>query len=169
MRFSRWRRSVAIWSASLGELREYRQGLVRSRLGWVLLLLAACGGPDEPILETWLDSAWQPVAVRSYAIDGKRDGRKTKAVATFRLQDGAELHVELEVSYNPQPVLSAGRWKHSSADSSIDGTVVEKSMRFFGGQSEGPSLGGSFRLDREGQPRFRVELPVRPVSKPTWQ
>ncbi|MBT4098333.1 MAG: hypothetical protein HOE86_11850, partial [Gemmatimonadetes bacterium] len=134
---------------------------MRKKLVWVLLLLAACGGPEEPIVEVWLDSAWQPVAVSAYSIDGQRDGGKTKAVASFHLQDGAVLHVELEVGYDPQPVLSAGHWNYALADTSLDGIVVERSMRFFGGQAEGPSLGGTFRLDRKGQPRFRVELPVR--------
>lgn len=134
----------------------------------LLLLLAACGGPEEPTVETWIDSAWTPVAVKTYSIDGRRDGQKTRAVALFGLQDGAHLQVEVEVSYNPQPILSAGHWTHTGETSS-GGTVVERSMKFSGGQGEGPSLGGSFRLDLQGQPRFRIVLPLRPVSKPKWQ
>ena len=134
----------------------------------LLLLLAACGGPQEPIVETWIDSAWTPVVVQSYSIDGRRDGRKTKAVASFGLQGGAQLRVELEVSYNPQPILSAGHWTYTGKIS-LKGTVIERSMKFFGGQAEGPSLGGSFRLDYREQPRFRIVLPLRPISKPKWQ
>lgn len=134
----------------------------------LLLTLAACGGSREPIVETWLDSAWTPVAVETYSIDGSRDGQKTNAVASFGLRDGAELHVEVEVSYNPHPVLSGGHWTYAG-ETFLEGTVIERSMKFTGGQSEGPSLGGSFRLDSQGQPRFRIVLPLRPISKPKWQ
>ena len=134
----------------------------------LLLVLATCGGPKEPTVEKWQDSAWTPVTVETYSIDGKRDGRKTKAVASFGLQDGGQLQVEMEVSYNPQPILSAGHWTYTG-ETTLEGTVIERSMKFSGGQAEGPSLGGSFRLDHQGHPRFRVMLPVRPVSKPRWQ
>ena len=134
----------------------------------LLLALAACGAPKEPTVEQWLDTAWTPVAVETYSIDGRRDGQQTKAVASFGLPDGADLRVELEVSYNPQPVLSSGHWTYSG-ETSLEGKVVERSMKFFGGQGEGPSLGGSFRLDSQGRPRFRIVLPLRPVNKPKWQ
>jgi hypothetical protein len=74
----------------------------------------------------------------------------------------------LEVSYDPRPVLSAGHWSYDGT-SSGDGTVVERSMKFFGGQAEGPSLGGRFRLDQDNRPRFRIRLPLRPVSQPQWK
>ena len=142
--------------------------MTRSYLLPLLLTAAACGGPREPTVEAWLDSAWTPVVVNTYAIAGKRDGQRTEAVARFGLQDGAQLQVEMEVSYNPQPVLSAGHWTYTG-ETSDAGTVIERSMKFTGGQGEGPSLGGSFRLDHQGQPRFRVVLPLRPISQPKWQ
>lgn len=134
----------------------------------LLLVLATCGDPKEPTVETWQDSAWTPVVVETYSIDGKRDGRKTRAVAGFGLQNGDQLHVEMEVSYNPQPIRSAGHWTYTG-ETSLEGTMIERSMKFSGGQAEGPSLGGRFRLDHQRQPRLRVVLPVRPVSKPKWQ
>ncbi len=133
----------------------------------LLLTLAACGGPKEATVEAWLDSAWTPIAVNDYSIDGRRDGKTTKAVASFVLQDGAQLIVEVEVFYNPQPILSAGHWSYTG-ETSLEGTVIERSMKFFGGQAEGPSLGGRFRLDHQGQPQFRIVLPLRPISRPTW-
>ena len=132
------------------------------------LSFGACSGDDEPSVEAWVDGAWTPVAVTAYAIDGKRDGRRTRAVATFTLHDGARLRVQLEVSYDPRPVLSTGHWSYDGT-SSGDGTVVERSMKFFGGQAEGPSLGGRFRLDQDNRPRFRIRLPLRPVSQPQWK
>ena len=132
------------------------------------LLLFACGGSDEPAVEVWGDNAWAPLAVTSYTIDGKRDGQVTRAVATFGLPSDAHLIAEFEVSYDPQPVLRAGRWRYDG-DPAGTGPIVERSMKFFGGQGEGPSLGGHFRLDRDGKPRFRVFLPLRPVSQPRYQ
>ena len=132
------------------------------------LSFGACSGDNEPSVEAWVDGASTPVAVTASAIDGKRDGRRTRAVATFTLHDGARLRVQLEVSYDPRPVLSAGHWTYDGT-SSGDGTVVERSMKFFGGQAEGPSLGGRFRLDQDHRPRFRIRLPLRPVSQPQWK
>jgi hypothetical protein len=134
----------------------------------VVAWLHACGGADEPTVEAWVDGSWTPVVVADYTIAGKRDGQRTTAVATYELQEGGKLRVQLEVSYNPQPVLSAGRWAYTGATRS-EGTVVERSMKFFGGQGEGPSLGGRFRLDQDRQPRFRIVLPLRPVNQPTWR
>lgn len=135
---------------------------------FMLALLAACSGKDEPTVERFVDDTWQSTGVTSYAIDGKRDGRTTTATATFGLQDGTSLQVEFVITYDPQPVLSGGRWQHN-ATPAAEGTVIDLSMKFFGGQGEGPSLGGRFRLDHERQPRFRVTIPLRPVSQPRWQ
>ena len=33
---------------------------------------------------------------------------------------------------------------------------------------EGPSIGGRFRLNENGSPRFRVKLPLRVVERPKW-
>ena len=139
----------------------------------LLLLLVACGGSEEPAVEFWHSDGWKSVAVTEYAIDGKRDGQITRATATFTLSSGtlssgAHLVAEFEVSYDPQPVLSAGRWRYDG-DPAGAGSIIERSMKFFGGQGEGPSLGGHFRLDQDGQPRFRIYLPLRPVSQPRWQ
>jgi hypothetical protein len=132
------------------------------------LLLVACGGSEEPAVEVWNNDAWAPLAVMSYTIDGKRDGQVTRAVATFGLPTDAHLVAEFEVSYDPQPVLGTSRWRYEG-DPAGTGPIVERSMMFFGGQGEGPSLGGHFRLDQDGEPRFRIFLPLRPVSQPRYQ
>jgi len=46
--------------------------------------------------------------------------------------------------------------------------VQAEDLRFAGGQNEGPSLGGRFRLTAGGVPRFRVVMPLRPVRAPRW-
>jgi len=132
------------------------------------LLLVACGGSEEPAVEVWGNDAWEPLAVTGYTIAGKRDGQITRAVATFGLPSGAHLLAEFEVSYDPQPVLGTSRWRYDG-DPAGAGPIVERSMKFFGGQGEGPSLGGHFRLDQDGKPRFRIFLPLRPVSQPRYQ
>ncbi|MBT3342724.1 MAG: hypothetical protein HN712_18970 [Gemmatimonadetes bacterium] len=134
-------------------------------LSWSLL--AGCGGSDEPAVEAWAAGAWTPMAVTEYSIDGKRDGRSTTATAIFTLQDQRRLRVTMVITYDPQPVLRGGNW-HIDGDDPATGAVVERAMKFFGGQGEGPSLGGGFQLDQDGDPRFRIHVPLRPVSTPDW-
>jgi hypothetical protein len=133
----------------------------------LLLCLTACGGPDEAAVEAWINDAWTPVTVTDYSIDGERDGSTTTAVAILTLEGGVHLRVELQVTYNPQPILRAGHW-YSDGAMPEDGTVVERSMKFFGGQGEGPSLGGRFQLNQDNRPRFRIVLPLQTISQPKY-
>jgi hypothetical protein len=132
-----------------------------------VLLLAGCGR-DEAKLEEWVDSAWRERDFRTYDIDGKRDGDRTQAVATFVLNGGEKLHIELVVGYDPTPALIRANW-------SVDGVVYQNrsvvaiALKFTGGQGEGPSLGGRFALYADGQNRFRVTLPMQPVETPQWK
>jgi len=130
----------------------------------ILFLLAGCFGESEPGVEEWTDGAYRPLEVTAYEVDGQRDGAATRAVATFTLASGGRLRLELEVAYNPQVVLRAGHWRIEGARPD-SGVVHAESMKFLGGQNQGPSLGGRFRLDRNGGPRFRVILPLRPLNQ----
>ena len=103
----------------------------------------------------------------AYEITGKRDGAVTRASAILTLESGERLRIELEVVYDPEPSLGSGHWTLDGGQTGA-GDVMAESLRFLGGQGEGPSLGGRFRLDEDGDPRFRVFLPLRPVSKPGW-
>ena len=133
----------------------------------LLALLAGCSETAEPQLAVWENGTYQPRAVSEYEISGKRDGANTRALAILTLESGERLQLELVVFYDPTPALSSGHW-------SIDGThagageVRVESLKFLGGQAKGPSIGGRFRLDENGSPRFRVVLPLRPVSQPNW-
>lgn len=133
----------------------------------VLALLVGCGG-NETKLEEWVDGAWRARAFRSYAIDGKRDGERTRATAVFVLDSGRELRLHFVVGYNPTPVLARGDWSLAGADYQTT-SITALALKFTGGQGEGPSLGGRFVLDADGQNRFRVELPMLPVEKPQWK
>lgn len=134
----------------------------------LLVSWGGCSGQAEPRVEVWEDGTYQPRVVSAYEISGKRDGATTKAVATFTLETGERLRIELEVVYNPTPSLGSGRWRIDGARAG-SGEVRPESIRFTGGQAQGPSLGGRFRLEENGSPRFRVVLPLRPVNPPKWR
>lgn len=129
-----------------------------------LALLGGCSGNAEPQVEEWLDGAFQARSVSSYHITGKRSGATTRAVATFVLEGGDRLQLELVVGYNPTPALDSGLWRLDGTRSAV-GQVRAESLKFTGGQGGGPSLGGRFRLEEEGLLSFRVVLPVRPIKE----
>ena len=132
------------------------------------LLLGGCTANTEPQCETWVDGVYHERPVSAYEVSGKRDGATTRALATLTLTSGEKIQIALKVDYDPQPVLAAGNWRLEGADPD-SGTVRAESLRFLGGQSEGPSLGGRFRLEASGQPRFRVVLPLRILAQVNWQ
>lgn len=125
--------------------------------------LFGCTGHGEARLEAWSGGAWQEMAYAGYEIAGKRDGASTSAVAVFTLDANARLQVNLTVVYNPTPALGSGEWTLSGPTEEA-GEVRAESIKFLGGQGEGPSLGGRFRLETNGAPRFRVSLPSRPLE-----
>ena len=133
----------------------------------LLALLGGCSDNAEPRLEVWEDGRYQPRALSAYEITGERDGASTRAVAILTLESGERLQLDLVVVYDPTPALGSGRWSLDGTQTGA-GEVRAESVRFLGGQGEGPSLGGRFRLDENGSPRFRVVLPLRPVGQPKW-
>ncbi len=132
------------------------------------LLLGGCAANTEPQCETWVEGAYLERPISVYEVSGKRDGATTRALATLTLAGGEKIQIALKVDYDPQPVLGGGNWRLEGANAD-SGTVRAESLRFLGGQSEGPSLGGRFRLEAGGQPRFRVVLPLRVLAQANWQ
>jgi cation:H+ antiporter len=137
----------------------------------VLLLCAAAGLPactpgDAPRVDTWDGGAYRALEVRAYEIAGTREGEVTRATARITLKDGSTLRMDLVVTYNPTPVLASGHWELDGPFAGR-GEIRARSIKFFGGQGEGPSLGGSFDLTRDGAPHFRVFIPARPLPRPT--
>jgi len=131
-------------------------------------VLGGCGAEEPARLEEWLDGAWLEHPVIDYEISGKRDGASTRALATLEFGKSRRLHLDFEVVYNPTPALGEGRWTLEGTGQS-SGEIVAESVRFVGGQGEGPSIGGRYQMNENGNPRFRVELPLRPVGKPQWE
>ena len=135
---------------------------------WVLLLLwGACAQDTEPIIEEWINGSYHSRTIKEYTVNGQRDGATTHVSVIYTLQSGIIVQLELSVEYNPTPILRSGHWKMTGQQSG-SGDVHAESLKFLGGQGEGPSLGGHFNLTENAQSRFRVVVPLRPVNKPNW-
>jgi hypothetical protein len=137
------------------------------RLLILVVLLGGCSGKSEPRLEVWEGGIYQPRALSGFEFTGERDGAATRVVAIFTLESGEQLRLALEVTYDPTPALGAGVWRIDGPRSG-GGEAKAESLKFLGGQGEGPSLGGRFRLEEDGKTRFRVVLPLRPVERSNW-
>ena len=138
----------------------------RTLLGPALIvLIGACARTQEPRLDAWENGAYQPRTIRSCEVTGRRAGATTTAVAVVTLDDGRALVVDLTIEYNPTPVLGSGHWRLDGPGGG-SGDVRADSIKFLGGQGEGPSFGGRLRLEENGSPRFRLTLPVRRLGRP---
>ena len=133
----------------------------------LFVLMGGCSGKSEPQVEVWEDGVYRSAVVGAYEVSGKRDGAVTRVSAELKLATGERLRLELEVRYDPQPVLGTARWTLDDNQGAA-GDVRTESLKFLGGQGEGPSFGGRFRLEENGTPRYRVVLPLRPVDQPEW-
>ncbi len=134
---------------------------------FALAFLLGCGN-DEAKLEEWVDGTWRELVFSSYDIGGKREGERTRATAVFVLASGEKLRINFVVGYDPTPALERGDW--SLAGSTYQTTsITALALKFTGGQGEGPSLGGRFVLDGDGQQRFRLGIPMRAIEKTQWK
>ena len=141
--------------------------MISTVLVFLILLFEGCINNEEPIFDEWVNGSYQSRTVTNYQVSGKRDGATTEVFIIFQFKNDERAQLELEVSYNPTPILSSGHWQIDGKKSS-SGEVRAVSLKFLGGQGEGPSLGGSFQLEESSQPRFRVVIPLRPINKPKW-
>ena len=114
---------------------------------WVffVLLFGGCANNDEPGLDELVNDLYQPRTVTNYQVSGKRDGATTQVFIIFQLENDERLQLELEITYNPVPVLRSGRWKIDGKKSS-SGNIQAKSLKFLGGHGEGRVLVDIFNL-----------------------
>ena len=79
---------------------------------WVFLILlfGGCTNNDEPAFDEWVNGFYQPRTVTNYQIYGKRDGATTQVFIIFEFENNERAQLELEVTYNPTPILSSGHW-----------------------------------------------------------
>ena len=134
---------------------------------FLILFLEGCTNNDEPIFDELVNVSYQSRTVTNYQVSGKRDGATTEVFIIFQFKNDERAQLELEVAYDPIPTLRSGHWRIDGKESS-SGDVQANSLKFLGGQGEGPSLGGRFQLQEHSKPRFRVVIPLRPINKPKW-
>jgi len=127
------------------------------------VLISACGTNADPTVERATPNGYESLMLENWSIDGQRDGARTRVIVALALDDGRELRLELVLAYDPAPVLAEGNW---SSDGS-GGTVLAEAVRFVGGQGDGPSVGGLYLMLEDGEPRFRVNLPLTRIATPT--
>ncbi len=128
-------------------------------------LLAGCSGSGKPRVEAMENGVYIRKNVSSYRISGARDGATTHATALITLDQVDTVQIDLNVAYNPTPVLASGHWKRTGPTVE-EGDVHAESLKFLGGQGSAPGVGGRFRLDSFGNPRMRVVLPAQPLERP---
>jgi hypothetical protein len=125
------------------------------------LFLTACGGTKHPLLEDV--SQREDLGIMHLdSARGTRDGDRLSA--QLLITDSSNiLTMDLHFQVTPPTHLESGTWKFSRGTS---GRVEAKSITFLGGQSDGPSLGGTFDLlDSQGHALYRVHLPTTPLKK----
>jgi hypothetical protein len=127
----------------------------------LFLLLAACSDAKHPLLED-LSHHEDLGFMHLGNARGTRDGDRLSA--QLLITDSSNvLTLDLHFQVTPPTRLESGVWKFSRGTS---GRVEAKSITFLGGQSDGPSLGGTFDLlDPQGRALYRVHLPTTPLKK----
>ena len=141
--------------------------MISTVLVFLILLFEGCINNEEPIFDEWVNGSYQSRTVTNYQVSGKRDGATTEVFIIFQFKNDERVQLELEVAYNPSPILSSGHWQIDGKKSS-SGDVRAISLKFLGGQAEAPSLGGTFELKENFQTRFKVIVPLRPINKLEW-
>ena len=129
--------------------------------------MLGCNNKDEPFIQELDNNMNETITILDYQVTGKRDGEISEANYNFILNNGKEIQLYLQVSYNPTPVLKSGFW-NLIGPKPRSGKVRTKSLKFLGGQGESPSIGGSFELLEDSKPRFLVFIPLRPIQESTW-
>lgn len=129
----------------------------------LMALLSMAGCSSEVPVERLVDGEAVATGFAVTDVSGERDGDRTAARIVF--EDGPRrLVLDITLAYDPQPVLARGEWTMGDESGPVQAEVV----RFVGGQGEGPSVGGVYRLDDlSGASRFRVRVPLTRIES-SW-
>ena len=126
----------------------------------VLLVVLGAGCASEVPVERLEGDAATATGYALADVSGARDGAQTTARFVFEEPGAEDLILEVTLGYDPQPVLVAGSWSRGATR----GTVHAETVRFVGGQGQGPSVGGTYRLERDSVARFRVHVPLTRIE-----
>jgi len=132
----------------------------------LLLLLGAACAKQKPAIED-LSGQEDLHVFRLGLLGGTRDGDRLSAQATYT-DSSSILTIDLNFRIGtPMTTLENGTWHWPRGADLQSGTITARSVTFFGGQSDGPSIGGTFDLlGTDGAPRYRINLPVTPLKTP---
>ncbi len=141
--------------------------IVNLILLFLVVCFFGCVNNEKPEFEESVNDLFVPRIIKNYETYGNRDGALTQAYITYDFENYESIQLILQVTYNPTPILSSGYWK-TLGNESIGGNIEATSLKFLGGQGEGPSLGGSFELKDKFSTLFKVIVPLRPINEPKW-
>ena len=105
-----------------------------------------------------------PMPLMLQSVQGVRDGNAVNAV--IRFAGGAE-YAELTIAIHlgPPAEFRSGTHRGLLDGRTIEGSVDCESLTYLGGQSTPPSIGGTFVLNNEGSPAYRVKMPATLLTR----
>ena len=71
----------------------------------ITLAMFGCNNKDEPFIQELDNNMDETITILDYQVTGKRDGAISEATFNFILNNGKEIQLYLQGSYNPKPVL----------------------------------------------------------------
>lgn len=128
----------------------------------LLALLSACA-PAIPTLEEFDDteSKWVesgPVIIESMSVE--RDGAEVRATGVFLHGEHNRITLSMELFLDPPTRFVSGNHSSRIAGEEFAGPVSSESLEFFGGQNEGPSVGGVFLFENPADGvSYRLRFP----------
>ena len=78
---------------------------------FIIQLSGGCTNNDEPFLDELVNGVYKSRIVTNYQVNGMRDGATTQVSIEFVLENGERVQLDLEVVYNPTPILRSGYWR----------------------------------------------------------
>lgn len=128
------------------------------------MALAGCGRAKGPLL-TDLANGQDLTFFKLDSLRGTRDGDRLGVRALFT-DTSAMVTVNLRFEITPRAQLTAGTWESNRGNRRSSGNVNAKSVDFLGGQSDAPSIGGTFELvNAQGVPEYRVRIPLTELKQ----